>query len=142
MLFLESATSPIKFTYFSGQSCRPTERNEVLVGFHPSFFRHGITRASSVLLIWLNENVRSRRSPLRLRTHNQPSAQQSNEICSESNDRFGIIRTMDVITSLLRSQHLGCLPCRFVEHLVVHHLERSQQHQVEHRHRLERKALE
>ncbi len=27
------------------------------VGFHPSFSRHGITRASSVLLIWLNENV-------------------------------------------------------------------------------------
>ena len=36
-----------------------------LVGFHPSFSRHGITRASSVLLIWLNENVRSRGSPLR-----------------------------------------------------------------------------
>ena len=34
-----------------------------LVGFHPSFSRHGITRASSVLLIWLNENVRSQRSP-------------------------------------------------------------------------------
>ena len=30
--------------------------NEI-VGFHPSFSRHGITRASSVLLIWLNENV-------------------------------------------------------------------------------------
>ena len=29
----------------------------VFVGFHPSFSRHGITRASSVLLIWLNENV-------------------------------------------------------------------------------------
>ena len=28
-----------------------------MVGFHPSFSRHGITRASSVLLIWLNENV-------------------------------------------------------------------------------------
>ena len=27
------------------------------VGFHPSISRHGITRASSVLLIWLNENV-------------------------------------------------------------------------------------
>ena len=27
------------------------------VGFHPSFSRHGITRVSSVLLIWLNENV-------------------------------------------------------------------------------------
>ena len=27
------------------------------VGFHPSFSRHGITRASSVLLICLNENV-------------------------------------------------------------------------------------
>ena len=26
------------------------------VGFHPSFSRHGITPASSVLLIWLNEN--------------------------------------------------------------------------------------
>ena len=34
--------------------------------------------------------VRSRRSPLRLRTHNQPSAQQSNEISSGSNDRFGL----------------------------------------------------
>lgn len=32
------------------------------VGFHPSFSRHGITRASSVLLIWLNENVRHVRS--------------------------------------------------------------------------------
>ena len=30
------------------------------VGFHPSFSRHGITRASSVLLIWLNENVHKR----------------------------------------------------------------------------------
>ena len=30
----------------------------LFVGFHPSFSRHGITRASSVLLIWLNENVR------------------------------------------------------------------------------------
>lgn len=29
----------------------------IIVGFHPSFSRHGITRASSVLLIWLNENV-------------------------------------------------------------------------------------
>ena len=27
------------------------------IGFHPSFSRHGITRASSILLIWLNENV-------------------------------------------------------------------------------------
>ena len=27
------------------------------LGFHPSFSRHGITRASSVLLIWLKENV-------------------------------------------------------------------------------------
>ena len=35
--------------------------------------------------------VRSRRSPLRLLTHNQPSAQQANEISAESNDRFGII---------------------------------------------------
>ena len=34
--------------------------------------------------------VRSRRSPLRLQTHNQPSAQQSNETCSESNDRLGL----------------------------------------------------
>ena len=25
--------------------------------FHSTFSRHGITRASSVLLIWLNENV-------------------------------------------------------------------------------------
>ena len=32
--------------------------NPSLVGFHPSFSRHGITRASSLLLIWLNENVR------------------------------------------------------------------------------------
>ena len=30
----------------------------VKVGFHPSFSRYGITRTSSVLLIWLNENVR------------------------------------------------------------------------------------
>ena len=30
----------------------------IILGFHPSFSRHGITRASSVLLIWLNENVR------------------------------------------------------------------------------------
>ena len=28
------------------------------VPFHGTFSRHGITRASSVLLIWLNENVR------------------------------------------------------------------------------------
>ena len=28
-----------------------------IIGFHPSFSRHGITQASSVLLIWLNENV-------------------------------------------------------------------------------------
>ena len=34
--------------------------------------------------------VRSRRSPLRLRIHNQPSAQQSNKIRSESNDRLGL----------------------------------------------------
>ena len=34
-----------------------TETASVNVGFHPSFSRHGITRASSVLLIWLNENV-------------------------------------------------------------------------------------
>ena len=34
--------------------------------------------------------VRSRRSPLRLRTNDKQSAQQSNEICSESNDRFGL----------------------------------------------------
>ena len=36
------------------QQCR--ERLKMF-GFHPSFSRHGITRASSVLLIWLNENV-------------------------------------------------------------------------------------
>ena len=36
--------------------------------------------------------VRSRRGPLRLRTRKQPSAQQSNEICSGSNDRFGLKR--------------------------------------------------
>ena len=33
------------------------DERKSLVGFHPSFSRHGITRASSVLLIWLNENV-------------------------------------------------------------------------------------
>ena len=31
------------------------------VGFHPSFSRHGITPASSVLLIWLNENGRTKK---------------------------------------------------------------------------------
>ena len=36
------------------QQCR--ERLKMF-GFHPSFSRHGITRASSVLLIWLNEIV-------------------------------------------------------------------------------------
>ena len=36
------------------QQCR--ERLKMF-GFHPSFSLHGITRASSVLLIWLNENV-------------------------------------------------------------------------------------
>ena len=36
------------------QQCR--ERLKMF-GFHPSFSRHGITRASSALLIWLNENV-------------------------------------------------------------------------------------
>ena len=44
--------------------------------------------------------VRSCRSPLRLWTHEQPSAQQSNEICSESNDRFGLnylLNTKDII---------------------------------------------
>ena len=34
--------------------------------------------------------VRSRRGPLRLRTHGKQSAQQSNEICPESNDRLGL----------------------------------------------------
>ena len=34
--------------------------------------------------------VRFRRSSLRLQTHEQPSAQQSNEICSVFNDRFGL----------------------------------------------------
>ena len=34
--------------------------------------------------------VSSRRSPLRLRTNVKQSAQQSNEICSVPNDRFGI----------------------------------------------------
>ena len=44
--------------------------------------------------------VRFRRSSLRLQTHEQPSAQQSNEICSESNDRFGLnylLNTKDII---------------------------------------------
>ena len=36
------------------QQCRERLKK---FGFHPSFSRHGITRASSVLLIWLNENV-------------------------------------------------------------------------------------
>ena len=40
--------------------------------------------------------VRSRRSPLRLRTHNQPSAQQSNKICSGSNDRLGLKTTSEL----------------------------------------------
>ena len=40
--------------------------------------------------------VRSRRSPLRLRTHNQSSAQQSNEICSGSNDQFGLMSPMNI----------------------------------------------
>ena len=40
--------------------------------------------------------VRSRRSPLRLRTNGKQSAQQSNEICSGSNDRLGIIRATSV----------------------------------------------
>ena len=30
----------------------------LFVGFHPSFSRHGIIKASYILLIWLNENVR------------------------------------------------------------------------------------
>ena len=34
--------------------------------------------------------VRSRRSSLRLQTNEKPSAQQSNKICSVSNDRLGI----------------------------------------------------
>ena len=34
--------------------------------------------------------VRSRRSPLRLRTHGKQSAQQSNEICPGSNARLGL----------------------------------------------------
>ena len=34
--------------------------------------------------------VRSRRSPLRLRTHGKQSAQQSNEICPGANDRLGL----------------------------------------------------
>ena len=36
--------------------------------------------------------MRSRRSPLRLRTHGKQSAQQSNEIYTGSNDRFGLNR--------------------------------------------------
>ena len=41
----------------SKSQCRILEKRVFLLGFHPSFSRHGITRASSVLLIWLNENV-------------------------------------------------------------------------------------
>ena len=32
--------------------------NDDFLPFHGTFSRHGITRASSVLLIWLNENLR------------------------------------------------------------------------------------
>ena len=42
-----------RFCFFAVTSVTHKEK----VGFHPSFSRHGITRASSVLLIWLNENV-------------------------------------------------------------------------------------
>ena len=45
--------------------------------------------------------VRSRRSPLRLRTHGKQSAQQSNEICSESNDRLGLNDTAKLFHHLL-----------------------------------------
>ncbi|EKX91323.1 hypothetical protein HMPREF9999_01069 [Alloprevotella sp. oral taxon 473 str. F0040] len=34
--------------------------------------------------------IRPRRSPLRLRANDKASAQQSNKICSGSNDQFGV----------------------------------------------------
>ena len=52
------------------------------------------------LLVGILFLVRSRRSPLRLRTHNQPSAQQSNKICSGANNRLGLILFSTFITSL------------------------------------------
>ena len=35
-----------------------SSEDRVKVPFHGTFSRHGITQTSSVLLIWLNENVR------------------------------------------------------------------------------------
>ena len=59
---------------------RPQQCQSKLIRSLPAIFHYLV----GILLL-----VRSRRSPLRLQTHNQPSAQQSNEICSESNDRLG-----------------------------------------------------
>ena len=49
-----------------------------------------ITFVSFHILVDLLFLVRSRCSPLRLLTNEKQSAQQSNEICSESNDRIGL----------------------------------------------------
>ena len=49
---------------------------------------------------WQLVFIRSRRSSLRLQTHNKPSARQSNEICSGTNDRFGIISLGHVILAV------------------------------------------
>ena len=38
-------------------SRRPLLSRRDIVGFHPTFSRHGIVQASLTLLIWLNENV-------------------------------------------------------------------------------------
>ena len=46
--------------------------------------------SSFIFLLASCFSVSSRRSPLRLRTNVKQSAQQSNEICSVSNDRLGI----------------------------------------------------
>ena len=55
-LLLLERCSAVRYGEDNTKSTFPEQNVE----FHPSFSRHGITRASSVLLIWLNENVHKR----------------------------------------------------------------------------------
>ena len=83
MVYLETTLHNLTHIYFSWQAmmgynssqlhnnsmsllvvlCCPVASRRLLlsrrdiVGFHPTFSRHGIVQASLTLLIWLNENV-------------------------------------------------------------------------------------
>ncbi|EKX90820.1 hypothetical protein HMPREF9999_01223 [Alloprevotella sp. oral taxon 473 str. F0040] len=69
---------------------RSTKPNRSLERYSAIRYREDNFLPSSIFLLSILFLVRSRRSSLRLRTHNQPAAQQSNEIRSESNDRLGL----------------------------------------------------